>query len=123
MSGQDQDNFGSLNHFPQSYPRVNPAVDSNIIKQEINSQNNLCGGDGGHEEFQAPYINRPSWSAVQINMPVSSPRSCVTSLSSNNMLDFSYNQKNQHADHSSEVSDGSIIFFSVLFLLCNHYFS
>ncbi|KAL6140867.1 hypothetical protein ACLB2K_059159 [Fragaria x ananassa] len=103
LSGQDQDNFGSLNHFPQSYPRVNPAVDSNIIKQEINSQNNLCGGDGGHEEFQAPYINRPSWSAVQINMPVSSPRlSSVTSLSSNNMLDFSYNQKNQHADHSSE---------------------
>ncbi|XP_050382348.1 transcription factor bHLH68-like isoform X2 [Argentina anserina] len=121
LSGEDQDNYGSLNHFPpkrmenwedhqqiliaQSYPRVNPAVDSNIIKQEDNnSQSNLCGGDGGHEEFRAPYNNRPSWSAVQINMPVSSPRSCVTSLSSNNMLDFSYNQKNQHADHSSECN-------------------
>ncbi|KAM5579097.1 transcription factor bHLH68 [Rosa sericea] len=122
LSGEDQDNFGSLNHFPpkrlenwedhqqqilipQSYPRVNPVVDSNIIKQEVNSQNNsnLCGGDGG-EEFQAPYNNRPSWSAAQINMPVSSPRSCITSLSSNNILDFSYNQKNQHADHSSECN-------------------
>lgn len=119
LSGEDQDSFGNLSHFPPKrlenwedhqqilipqYPRVNPVVDSNIIKQEVNSQNtsNLC--DGGHEEFQAPYNNRPSWSPVQINMPVSSPRSCVTSLSSNNILDFSYNQKNQHADHSSEVN-------------------
>ncbi|KAL5576474.1 hypothetical protein UlMin_018173 [Ulmus minor] len=41
-------------------------------------------------------------------MPVSSPRSCVTSsLGSNNMLDFSYNKadgSNQNMDHSSECS-------------------
>lgn len=115
-----EDGFGTLSHFqpkgrlenweedqifiPQ-YPRA-PVVD--FIKQESNSQNsiNLCNNPHGDEEFQLAPSSRPVWSPVQI-MPVSSPRSCVTSLSNNNILDFSYNKadnkRNQQADHSSEV--------------------
>ncbi|XP_021829118.1 transcription factor bHLH68-like isoform X2 [Prunus avium] len=116
-----EDGFGTLSHFqpkgrlenweedqifiPQ-YPRA-PVVD--FIKQESNSQNsiNLCNNPHGDEEFQLAPSSRPVWSPVQI-MPVSSPRSCVTSLSNNNILDFSYNKadnkRNQQADHSSECN-------------------
>ncbi|BFG24466.1 hypothetical protein CerSpe_107390 [Prunus speciosa] len=120
LSSQE-DGFGTLSHFqpkgrlenweedqiliPQ-YPRA-PVVD--FIKQESNSQNsiNLCNNPHGDEEFQLAPSSRPVWSPVQI-MPVSSPRSCVTSLSNNNILDFSYNKadnkRNQQADHSSECN-------------------
>ncbi|VVA18694.1 PREDICTED: mRNAion factor [Prunus dulcis] len=120
LSSQE-DGFGTLSHFqpkgrlenweedqiliPQ-YPRA-PVVD--FIKQESSSQNsiNLCNNPHGDEEFQLAPSSRPVWSPVQI-MPVSSPRSCVTSLSNNNILDFSYNKadnkRNQHADHSSECN-------------------
>ncbi|KAB2612858.1 transcription factor bHLH68-like [Pyrus ussuriensis x Pyrus communis] len=130
LSSQE-DSFGTLSHHfqPKSslknweedqilipqYPRAPfppHGVDS-IIKQEGSSQNsiNLLGSTRHvDEEFQpqAPGSRPPVWSPVQI-MPVSSPRSCVTSSSNtNNILDFSYdktdNKRNQHADHSSECN-------------------
>ncbi|KAM1714452.1 hypothetical protein ACFX11_025304 [Malus domestica] len=130
LSSQE-DTFGTLSHNfqPKSrlesweedqilitqYPRapLPPHGVDNIIKQEANSQNsiNLLGSSPhGDEEFQLQALSscRPVWSPVQ-TMPVSSPRSCVTSLSNtNNILDFSYNKtdnkRNQHADHSSECN-------------------
>ncbi|CAK7356720.1 unnamed protein product [Dovyalis caffra] len=70
------------------------------VKQEVSHNSNIYGH--GNEDFQAP---RPvAWPQV---MPVSSPRSCVTSLSSTNILDFSYNKANganQHPDQSSECN-------------------
>ncbi|XVF86660.1 hypothetical protein PTKIN_Ptkin18bG0059900 [Pterospermum kingtungense] len=83
-------------------PRV-PVVD---VKQEVTQTSNLY--DHGDDEFQA---SRPAatalaaWSQI---VPVSSPRSCITSLSSNT-LDFSYNKpangsNAQPLDHSSECN-------------------
>ncbi|XP_050160921.1 transcription factor bHLH68-like isoform X4 [Malus sylvestris] len=130
LSSQE-DSFGTLSHNFQPKSRLKyweedqilipqypwaplpPHGVDNIIKQEVSSQNsiNLLGSTRhGDEEFQpqAPSSSRPVWSPVQI-MPVSSPRSCVTSSSNtNNILDFSYNKtdnkRNQHADHSSECN-------------------
>ena len=78
-------------------PRV-PVVD---VKQEVTQNSNFYGH--GDDEFQS---SRPAAAWSQI-IPVSSPRSCITSLSSN-MLDFSYNKavdgsNTQPLDHSSEV--------------------
>ncbi|XP_021298721.1 transcription factor bHLH68-like isoform X2 [Herrania umbratica] len=79
-----------------------PVVD---VKQEVTQNSNLYGH--GDEEFQA---SRPpaaaAWSHI---MPVSSPRSCITSLSGSNILDFSYNKaadgtNTQPLDHSSECN-------------------
>lgn len=78
-----------------------PLVD--VIKHEVSrSGNNIY--HPGHGEFQVPGA---SWSNM---VTVSSPRSSsVTSLSSNNLLDFTYNNKvdhrkiNQLPDHTSEV--------------------
>ncbi|KAI7986031.1 Transcription factor bHLH68 [Camellia lanceoleosa] len=78
--------------------RVNPSVVD--VKQEVAQSRRLYGH--GDDEFQTC---RPSWSH-QV-MPVSSPRSCVTNLSSSNMLDFSNNKidgRNQHPDHSPECN-------------------
>ena len=71
-----------------------PVVD---IKQE-NSGNSYMYGHGT-EEFQP---TKPTWSQI---MPASSPKSCVTSFSSN-MLDFSGKKsdvKHPQPDRSSEV--------------------
>nr|DAD26867.1 TPA_asm: hypothetical protein HUJ06_028335 [Nelumbo nucifera] len=76
-------------------PSSVPSVD---VKQEV-SENGYVYGHG-NEEFQSA---RSSWSQV---MPASSPRSCVTSFSSN-MLDFSNSKsdgKHQQPDHSSECN-------------------
>lgn len=53
-------------------------------------------------ETQQVNIPKPSWSQV---MSVSSPTSCVTSLSTSNMLDFSNIKDGRHPppDRSSEV--------------------
>ncbi|KAK7261799.1 hypothetical protein RIF29_28119 [Crotalaria pallida] len=62
-----------------------------VIKQEVSQSGNLYGH--GHEEFQGAAGS--SWSNM---LPInSSPRSCVTSLSSNNnnILDFTYNKVDQ----------------------------
>ncbi|XP_021688550.1 transcription factor bHLH68 isoform X2 [Hevea brasiliensis] len=103
LSGEEEGRFG-LSHFQPKklenwedqilnpYSRVPVVAD---VKQEIPQNSNLYGH--GDEEFQPP---RPTWSQV---MPVSSPKSCVTTLSSN-ILDFSYNKpdvRNQHPDQSS----------------------
>ncbi|OAY53035.1 transcription factor bHLH68 [Manihot esculenta] len=77
------------------YPRVSVVAD---IKREVSRKSNLYGH--GDEEFQLP---RPTWSPA---IPVSSPRSCVTSLSSN-VLEYSFNKpdtRNQHPDQSSECN-------------------
>ncbi|KAK9268332.1 hypothetical protein L1049_000080 [Liquidambar formosana] len=68
------------------------------VKHE-NSANGYVYGHG-NEEFQAA---KPTWSQV---MPVSSPKSCVTSFSSN-MLDFSSNKadgRHPPPDRSSECN-------------------
>ncbi|WJZ94553.1 hypothetical protein VitviT2T_013399 [Vitis vinifera] len=72
-----------------------PAVD---VKQEVVSQSSHPYNHGD-EGFQT---SRPPWSQI---MPVSSPRSCVTNLSTN-ILDFSNKAgvRNQHADHSTECN-------------------
>ncbi|KAJ4958022.1 hypothetical protein NE237_025133 [Protea cynaroides] len=87
------DNWEDQVLFPS--PSV-PAVD---VKQEA-SENGYVYGHGGDEELQGV---RPTWSQI---MSASSPRSCVTSYSSN-MLDFSNNKgdgKHQQPDHSSECN-------------------
>ena len=89
-----------------------PSID--VIKQEVSQSRNLYGH--GREEFQASGPAGSSWSHM---VPVSSPRSCVTSLSNNNMLDFTYNKadqrKNQLPDQTSEV-----IFLIPFFFLFSH---
>ncbi|KAG6665248.1 transcription factor bHLH68-like isoform X1 [Carya illinoinensis] len=77
-------------------PRV-PVLDV-ILKQEVSQNNNFYGH--GEEEFHAPRSS--AWSQI---MPVSSPRSYVTSSTNNHIFDFSYNKvkgRNQHPDHPSE---------------------
>ncbi|KAK1266057.1 Transcription factor bHLH68 [Acorus gramineus] len=90
-------------------------VEADKVKQERSE----CGsyvsynGEGHHEnQFQSP---RSAW-AAQVALPVSSPRSCVTSFSSN-MLDFSTTNNNRNSsrfeakhpkpDHSSESNSTS----------------
>ncbi|XP_059457916.1 transcription factor bHLH68-like isoform X3 [Corylus avellana] len=114
LSAGDEDKF-VMNHFqPKKLenwedqilnpsPRV-PIVD--VIKQEVSQNSNFFGH--GDEDFQPPR------SACSQMMPVSSPRSCVTSFTNNNnnnnnnnIFDFSYNKvdaRNQHPDQSSESS-------------------
>lgn len=112
MSG-DEDKFVNLNHFQpkkfenyEDHPITNPSPREQVgdIKQEVVTQSSNLYGHGG-EEFQAP--TPANWPQI---MPVSSPRSCVTSLNTN-ILDFSFteadgnnNNNNQNPDHLSEVS-------------------
>ncbi|XVF24949.1 hypothetical protein REPUB_Repub13aG0171800 [Reevesia pubescens] len=111
LSGEEE-RFGPSHHYQPkklenwenqiltpSPPRV-PVVD---VKQEVTQNSNLYGHVD--DEFQAS--RAAAWSQM---MPVSSsPRSCITSLSSN-MLDFSYNKVADHGsntqplDHSSECN-------------------
>ncbi|GMY34316.1 transcription factor bHLH68-like isoform X2 [Fagus crenata] len=114
LSASDEDSF-RLNHFQakklenwedhilNQSPRV-PII-TDVIKQEVSQNSNLYGL-GDHEEFQAPLTPRPPPAWSQQIMPISSSRSCVTSISNNNILDFSYKNnldgRNQHPDHSSE---------------------
>ncbi|XVE52064.1 hypothetical protein DITRI_Ditri02bG0090900 [Diplodiscus trichospermus] len=109
LSGEEE-RFGSTSHFQQKRLEIwenqilnpsqrFPAVD---VKQEVTQNNNLYSQ--GDDEFQA---SRPAAAWSQI-IPVSSPRSCITSLSSN-MLDFSYNKategsNTQPLDHSPECN-------------------
>nr|DAD35578.1 TPA_asm: hypothetical protein HUJ06_006218 [Nelumbo nucifera] len=103
----EEDRAG-LNHFHHAKKMENwedqllytsqnvPVVD---VKQEV-SENGYVYGHG-NEEFQA--ARSSSWSQI---MPASSPRSCITSFSSN-MLDFSNNKsdgRHQKPDHSSECN-------------------
>ncbi|KAE8659526.1 Peroxisome assembly protein 2 [Hibiscus syriacus] len=82
-------------------PRVPLVID---VKQEITQNSNLLGHS--NDEFQA-YAAAPS----QI-MPVSPPRSCITNLSSNNILELTYHKAVDHEttvnqpglNHSSECN-------------------
>ncbi|KAK8551241.1 hypothetical protein V6N13_119715 [Hibiscus sabdariffa] len=82
-------------------PRVPLVVD---VKQEITQNSNLLGH--ANDEFQ---VSAAAWSQI---MPVSPPRSCITSLSSNNMVDLTYYNAADHEttvnqtglDHSSECN-------------------
>ncbi|KAK3219870.1 hypothetical protein Dsin_013840 [Dipteronia sinensis] len=88
-----------------SSSRIGYIVDH--VKQEALPQNscNLFGHHGNNiiiggdqYQFYHHYTPNPAAWSQQI-MAVSSPRSCVTSLSSNNILDFSYNA--EAADHTN----------------------
>ena len=73
------------------------------LKQENCERGNLY--EHGREEFQASDPADSSWSHM---VPVSSPgSSCVSSISGNNILDFTYNnaehRKNLLQDQTSEV--------------------
>ncbi|KAL3532472.1 hypothetical protein ACH5RR_005993 [Cinchona calisaya] len=86
------------------------ADDHYHVKQENSTGNNGAYNNsnmyGGHEnaEFHAAAAKPTTWSQM---MPVSSPTSCVTSLSSN-MLDFSNNKsdgiRHPPPDRSSECN-------------------
>lgn len=91
-----------------------PSADHDDVKQEeiicqggVNNNNNLLYGvHGGQEDRDFDESTRGhGWPQITY---VSSPRSCVTSLSNNHILDFSHNkadglnQHQQQADHSSE---------------------
>ncbi|XP_071724995.1 transcription factor bHLH68-like [Rutidosis leptorrhynchoides] len=84
---------------------ITPSSNIVDIKQEGSHQHssNLYGrGDHGG----APAV----WSSTIMPMSnINSPKSCVTSLNSNNILDFSHHNKvnninTLHADHSSECN-------------------
>ncbi|KAK7271926.1 hypothetical protein RJT34_28201 [Clitoria ternatea] len=89
--------------------RVVPGLDVINKHQVSQSGNNLyCHG---REEFQASGSTASSWSHM---VQVSSPGSCVTSLSSNNILDFTYNtespqRKNQLPDQTSECNSTTTV--------------
>ncbi|XP_031277759.1 transcription factor bHLH68-like [Pistacia vera] len=113
----DEDKFVNLNHFQskkfenyEDHQIINPSLRAPVgdIKQEVVTQSSNLYGHGG-EEFQAP--TPANWPQI---MPVSSPRSCVTSLNTN-ILDFSFteadgnnnnnnNNNHQNPDHSSECN-------------------
>ncbi|PIA64866.1 hypothetical protein AQUCO_00100379v1 [Aquilegia coerulea] len=78
-----------------------PVVD---VKQEI-SESAYVYNNQGNEDFQA--VTRPNWSHV---MAATSPKSCVTSFSSNNILDFSNNKpdgRHPQPEQSSECNSTS----------------
>ncbi|KAJ4839893.1 hypothetical protein Tsubulata_003201 [Turnera subulata] len=73
------------------------------VKQENSGSCSYVYGHANNEDFQA--AKPGTWSSSQM-MPVSSPRSCVTSFSSN-MLDFSTNKgdgRHPPPDRSSECN-------------------
>lgn len=79
---------------------MNPSLRVPVadVKQEAAQTSLLYGAVD--DEFQA---SRPPWSQV---VRASSPTSCVTSLSNNNLLNFSgtkAERRNQHLENSSEV--------------------
>ncbi|KAK9022612.1 hypothetical protein V6N11_002859 [Hibiscus sabdariffa] len=111
LSGEEE-RFGPSHYQPKKLeiwesqilnqsPRVPLVVD---VKQEITQNSNLLGH--GNDEFQA---SAAAWSQIT---PVSPPRSCITSLSSNNMVELTYYKAADHEttvnqtglDHSSECN-------------------
>ncbi|GMI78013.1 BASIC HELIX LOOP HELIX 68, PERICYCLE FACTOR TYPE-A 3 [Hibiscus trionum] len=96
---------------------LNPSLRAPVVevKQEVTQHGNLYGHHHANEEFQTPRPPPPAAAAWPQLMAVSSPspRSCITS-SSSNMLDFSYNNMSAAdvsnsdtqppLDHSSECN-------------------
>lgn len=83
-----------LLHHHQQHPNGTNSVDHVNQENSANSYHHhhhqVFGSHGNNnaELIQAAAATKPSWPQM---MPVSSPKSCVTSLSSN-MLDFSNNK-------------------------------
>lgn len=114
--GGEEERFG-LSHFqPKKLENWEDQILNTSrgidVKQELISQNGNLQYVHGHgdDEFQAARA-AAAWPQM---MPVSSPRSCVTSLSTNNnILDFSYNKQeaatNNHppVNHSSSECNSS----------------
>ncbi|XP_044496047.1 transcription factor bHLH68-like isoform X2 [Mangifera indica] len=110
-SSGDEEKFVNLNHLQpkklENYENqiINPSLRTPVcdVKQVVTEISNLYGHGGA--EFQAP--TPTNWPQI---MPVSSPRSCVTSLNTD-ILNFSSteadgnnNNNNQNPDHSSECN-------------------
>ncbi|KAF8393396.1 hypothetical protein HHK36_021639 [Tetracentron sinense] len=105
----EEERSGLISHFQAKklenwedqvlYPSLGIPVGD--VKQEVSERGYVYAH--GNEEFQA---GRPTWSQM---MPVSSPRSCVTSFS-NTMVDFSNSKadgRHQQPDHSSECNSNA----------------
>lgn len=103
VDGEDKNGMGhfqtkKLENWEEQMLHQTSSTSVVNVKQE-NPANNYFYGHA-NEEFQA--TTKPTWSQV---MPASSPKSCVTSFSSN-MLDFSSNKadgRHPPPDRSSEV--------------------
>lgn len=107
-----------MNLNSSSFARAS-AVD---VKQEIipqtNSQiYNSHVEDDNDDELITPNSN--SWSHHHHQPIISSPTSCITTLSTNNILNFSGGKsRNQHnQDHSSEVRYSIIYYKGIYFIL------
>ncbi|XP_059645051.1 transcription factor bHLH68-like [Cornus florida] len=88
---------------------LNPSLRVPVadVKQEVGQRSQLFGH--GDAEFQACSRSYNNWSQ-QVMPAVSSPKPCVASLCSNNILDFSNNNadgRNQHPNHSSHECNNS----------------
>lgn len=103
-------NTNNNNNPPITTTKV-PVVDH--VKQELFEKSNdavYVHSDHHEDQLQHQQEGHGSRSAAwsQYFMPASSPTSCITSLGSNNVLDFSHNktnivERNPKPDHSSEV--------------------
>ncbi|KAL3535728.1 hypothetical protein ACH5RR_004189 [Cinchona calisaya] len=105
-----------LHHQQQTSNGSNSTIVDDHVKQEnsvangYNNNNNMYGSNENVELFHAAKAKPIStWSQM---MPVSSPTSCVTTLSSTNMLDFSSNKsdgvRHPPPDRSSECNSKAI---------------
>ncbi|KAJ8452075.1 hypothetical protein Cgig2_016656 [Carnegiea gigantea] len=125
MPSEQEERYGA-NVFQSTSAPSNGVVD---VKQEVSSQrnnnssrnnnsnnNNNYSDCYNHKEHEAEVSNGVAMPAWSQNMRISSPRSCVTSLSNNsNMLDFSTANKrslqaettHHHADHPSSKCNSS----------------
>ncbi|GLU14475.1 hypothetical protein SLE2022_310430 [Rubroshorea leprosula] len=107
LSGGEEDRFSMGQFQPKKLENwddqvLNPSLRVPVdVKHEVSQNSNHLYGHGD-EEFQT--TRGASWPQI---MPVSSPRSCVTSLSSNNILDFSYTNKPDHGNNNHPALDHS----------------
>ncbi|KAE8718391.1 Transcription factor bHLH68 [Hibiscus syriacus] len=90
----EEERYGGPSHFQ-------PVVE---VKQEVITQHSNFYGHHANEQFQPPTPPPPplaaaAWSQIMAVSSSPSPRSCITS-SSSNMLDFSYNNTAAAADGS-----------------------
>ncbi|WOL08344.1 transcription factor bHLH68 [Canna indica] len=113
--GEEQDKYGltppfqtkkmenCVNQVPHDQVLLYPPAHLNDLKQELyaGSGYNLHSHETSDHEMIQQVSKSNSWS--QVVLPASSPRSCVTSSFSTNMLDFS-NKARHQTDNSSECN-------------------
>lgn len=97
-------------HHQQQQQQINPMVESGV-KQE-NSLN--YGSSYGHGNVDFHGVKPNTWSNPMI--PVSSPNSCISSLS-NNMLDFSTTMSNKTDGRHPPPDRSSEVTLSLFFLM------